>query len=329
MKWNHEIEFDNIANFLGKLFNKTPEAIKERFVNIPDMYVLAFKDDSDIKGVMVSIRNDKADNILETIYVAFEPDFNFKETNVFNKLNNFCKTEYIDLVFAQTISENSFVNVDIEKLSQIITLNTRVLMKLTISDYKEKWYDKEKGELPKISSDKLDFNKKFKVSGEKKSKKFTVISLNEVSWVKVAELQNKVYANLDLKDNLSIISKKTIDYNISLITKLFSGFYGHLSDTNSYIALSDAGEVAGYIVNLEPSNKKGFIADFAVDPSFQGYGLGKVLLRNTVIKYFEQLDCDSIGLAVSIDNNTAIEIYVDNGFQFEAEEIKEGILFID
>ena len=131
MKWNHEIEFDNIANFLGKLFNKTPEDIKERFENIPDMYVLAFKDDSDIKGVIVSIRNDKADNILETIYVAFEPDFNFKETNVFNKLNNFLPSKllygvkpskYIHIIFVSSSWLKYSKKSEICKSTQLPTL---------------------------------------------------------------------------------------------------------------------------------------------------------------------------------------------------------------
>ncbi len=329
MKWNHEEEFDNASKFLGKLFNKTPEEIKERFVNIPEMYVLSFKDDSEIKGVIISVRDDRSYNILEVLFVAFEPDFDFKKANLFNKLNNFCKKEYIDVIFSHTITENSFVNINIEKLTEMITTQKRALMYLALSDYKDKWYDKEKNELPKLITDHFKFQKKFKVSRNKKSKKFTIVGVNDVSWVKVAEVQNKVYANVDFEDNMSILSKKTVDFNVSLIKKLFSGYYGTLSSENSYIALTEEGNVAGYIVNLAPTDKRGYIADFAVDPLYQGYGLGKALLRNTVIKYFEQMDCENIALAVTLENLKTIEFYVDNGFQFKLEQNTEGILFID
>jgi ribosomal protein S18 acetylase RimI-like enzyme len=329
MKWNHEKEFDDVAKFLGKLFNKTPEEISERFVDIPEMYVLTFKDDSEIKGVIVSIRDDRAYNILEILFVAFEPSFDFKKTNLFNKLNNYCKKEYIDVIFTHTISENSFVNIDIEQLSKVITIHDRALMKLSLSDYKEKWYDPIKEELPKIPNDKIGFQKKFKSSRGKKSKKFQFVSVHDISWSKVADVQNKVYSNTEFKDNLHLLSKNTLDYNNSLIKRLFSGYYGQLCEENSYIALTDDGEVAGYIVNLDPVDKRGYIADFAVEPSNQGYGLGKVLLRNAVIKYFEELGCEEIGLAVTLENKNVIEFYVQNGFQFKLEQSREGILFID
>ena len=329
MKWNHEEEFENVAVFLGNLFDKTPEDITDRFLNIPETYVLAFKEEIDIKGVLISIRDEKAYNIMELLYAAFEPNFNFKEGNVFNKLMNFCKKEYIDIIFAHTINENSFVNVDIEKLTKLVAIYMRVGMNLSLSDYKEKWYDKDKNELPKISTDSLEFHEKFKVSRKKKSKKFTLVGLNEVSWTKVAELQNKVYSNIDFEDNINILSKYSIDYNISLISRLFSGYYGSLSEETSYFALTEEGEIAGYIITLAPIDQRGFIVDFAVNPSYQSFGLGKALFRNTIIKYFEELNCENIGSAVTLANKRAIGMYQENGFEIEGKEGKEGILFVD
>ena len=329
MKWNHEEEFENVAVFLGNLFDKTPEDITDRFLNIPETYVLAFKEEIDIKGVLISIRDEKAYNIMELLYAAFEPNFNFKEGNVFNKLMNFCKKEYIDIIFAHTINENSFVNVDIEKLTKLVAIYMRVGMNLSLSDYKEKWYDKDKNELPKISTDSLEFHEKFKVSRKKKSKKFTLVGLNEVSWTKVAELQNKVYSNIDFEDNINILSKYSIDYNISLISRLFSGYYGSLSEETSYFALTDEGELAGYIITLAPIDQRGFIVDFAVNPSYQSFGLGKALFRNAIIKYFEVLNCENIGSAVTLANKRAVGMYQENGFEIKGKEEKEGILFID
>lgn len=329
MKWNHEEEFENVAAFLGKLFDKTPEDISDKFLNIPETYVLAFKEETDIKGVLVSIRDEKAYNIMELLYAAFEPNLNFKEGNVFNKLMNFCKKEYIDVIFAHTINENSFVNIDIGKLTNLVAIYMKVGMNLSLSDYKEKWYDKEKNELHKISTDNLEFHKKFKVSRKKKSKKFTLVGLKEISWTKVAELQNKVYSGIDFEDNINILSKNSVDYNISLITRLFSGYYGSLSEETSYFALTDEGELAGYIITLAPINQRGFIVDFVVDPSYQSFGLGKALLRNTIIKYFEELNCENIGSAVTLANKRAVGMYQENGFEIKGKEEKEGILFID
>ncbi|MHA1219438.1 MAG: GNAT family N-acetyltransferase [Candidatus Heimdallarchaeaceae archaeon] len=329
MKWNHEEEFENVAVFLGNLFDKTPKDIKERFLNIPETYVLALKEETEIKGVLISIRDEKAYNIMDLLYAAFEPDFNFKEGNVFNKLMNFCKKEYIDVIFAHTINENSFVNIDVEKLTNLIVIHMRVGMNLSLSDYKEKWYDEEKNELPKISTDNLEFNKKFKVSRKKKSKKFTFVGLNEVSWTKVAELQNRVYSDIDFEDNINILSKNSLDFNISLITRLFSGYYGSLSEEASYFALTDEGELAGYIITLAPIDRRSFIIDFAVDPSYQSFGLGKALFRNAIIKCFEELNCENIGSAVTLANKRAVEMYQKNGFEIKGKEEKEGILFID
>ncbi len=329
MKWNHEEDFENVAVFLGNLFDKTPKDITNRFLNIPETYVLAFKEETEIKGVLISIRDEKAYNIMELLYAAFELNFNFKEGHVFNKLMNFCKKEYIDVIFTHTINENSFVNIDIEKLSNLVAIYMRVGMNLSLSDYKEKWYDKDKNELPKISTDNLEFHKKFKVSRKKKSKKFTLVGLNEVSWTKVAELQNKVYSDIDFEDNINILSKNSPDYNISVIKRLFSGYYGSLSEETSYFALTEEDELAGYIITLAPENQHGYIIDFAVDPSYQGFGLGKALFRNTIIKYFEELNCENIGSAITLANKRAIGMYQKNGFEIKGKEGKEGILFIE
>ncbi len=56
MKWVIEENFENVANFLGELFDKTPKEINERFIDIPVMLVLKFIDDEEkILGTLVGI----------------------------------------------------------------------------------------------------------------------------------------------------------------------------------------------------------------------------------------------------------------------------------
>ena len=80
---------------------------------------------------------------------------------------------------------------------------------------------------------------------------------------------------------------------------------------------------------MEPTDKHGFIVDLAVDPNCRGFGLGKVLLRNTVIKYFEDKACENISLAVTSNNDVAKILYLKNGFEVVGKEGKEGFLFVD
>ncbi len=330
MKWVIEDNFENIANFLGELFNITPEKIVERFVNVPEMFVLKFLDNSGkILGTLISVKDEVAPTIVELLYIAFLPEIDFQENNAFFKLINFCKTEFIDVVYAHNFNSEGFVNIHLEKLAEKITTHKRMNLNLSLETYKQKWYDLEKKNILKSQYDFLKFNKTIKLKRGRKSYEFRIKPIHEISTDKIARLMNKVYSNSKFVDNVVLLSQKFPSYNISIMMKLLTGFYGKVSNDLSMFVETTKGELVGYVINLEPIDKNGFTADFVIDPAYQGMGLGKVLFRNTIIKYFEELKCNNISLAVTATNDAAKILYLKNGFKVVDKEFQEGILFID
>jgi len=332
MKWVIEENFENIANFLGKLFETTPEEISKRFVDIPVMYLLKFVDedkDDKILGTLVGVKDEVAPTIMELLYIAFLPDANLEKLNAFYKLINFCKMEFIEAIYGFNISENSFVHIDLEKLPDEIMIHKKMNLLLTRENYKKKWYDLEQQNLVKEKHDFLKFYKYFRLKKGRKSKEFRLKPLHEVTTDKIARLMNKVYSNVDYTDNIVMLSKNYSSYNISVMMKLISGYYGRLSNTCSLMVENNKGELVAYLINMEPQDKKGTIIDLAVDPEYRGMGLGKLLFRNAILKLMEEKQCDSVSFKVSVDNEVPKVLFLKNGFEIVGKEEKEGFLFID
>ncbi|MCK5141593.1 MAG: GNAT family N-acetyltransferase, partial [Candidatus Heimdallarchaeota archaeon] len=304
MRWREETNFNNIANFLGQLFGTDSKEINERFVDLEEMFVLKFVDDDEvIHGTIIAIRDNKEPSIVELIYTAFEVDFDFELHNPFQRLINYSKTEYIDIIYTNTyVSENSFVNVDLDYLSNYFTTRERVTMNLSEKQYKSLWYDETGEKLDLLKYDYLKANQSLKLSKKKKSAKFKMFELKDVTLEQIATLQRKVYSTTEFEDNLHILSKEKSDYNLIHTSRLLNNYYGELDEDISLLALTDKGILAGYILGMKSFIKSGFIIDFAVDPAFQGYGLGKVLFRNAIIKYFEKFNCENVGVEVTLSN---------------------------
>ncbi|MBY9001926.1 MAG: hypothetical protein KGD64_13490, partial [Candidatus Heimdallarchaeota archaeon] len=188
MRWREEIDFSNIAKFLGTLFNADPEEINKKYVSINEMYVLKFVDEAEeIHGIMITVRDNKEPSIAELIYTAFEEEFDFDEFNPFQRLVTFCKIEYLDIIYTNTyITENSFVNVDLDNLNDFLTTFERVSMNLSKENYKEVWYDETGEKLNLQDHDYLKGNKTLKLSKKKRSAKFKTISLEELSVTQLA-----------------------------------------------------------------------------------------------------------------------------------------------
>ncbi len=329
MRWREETNFNNIANFLGQLFGTDSKEINERFVDLEEMFVLKFVDDDEvIHGTIIAIRDNKEPSIVELIYTAFEVDFDFELHNPFQRLINYSKTEYIDIIYTNTyVSENSFVNVDLDYLSNYLTTRERVTMNLSEKQYKSLWYDETGEKLDLLKYDYLKANQSIKLSKKKKSAKFKMSGLKDVTLEQIATLQRKVYSTTEFEDNLHILSKEKSDYNLIHTSSLLNNYYGELDEDISLLALTDKGNLAGYILGMKSFIKSGFIIDFAVDPTFQGYGLGKVLFRNAIIKYFEKFNCENVGVEVTLANEKTINLFLSNGFEI-VKRGKEGILIV-
>ncbi len=329
MRWAEEKEFINIAKFLGRLFSADSEEISERFVNLDEMFVLKFIDeDQEIHGVIVSIRDNKEPSIVELIYTAFELDFDFEMHNPFQRLINYAKSEYIEYIYTNTyISENSFVNVDLDHLSNFLTTHERVTMNLSEKKFKDLWYDETGEKLDLQKYDYLKPNQSVKLSKEKKSARFKIIDMKGIDTKAVASLQRSVYSNVDYEDTVQILSSEKSNYNSILTSRLINNYYGELDEEISVVAITDKGLPAGYVIGLKPFLKSGFLVDIAIDPKYQGYGLGKVLFRNAIIKYFLKYKCENVGLSVTFSNEKAINMYLNNGFEI-VRSGKEGIIII-
>ncbi|MCE7743233.1 MAG: GNAT family N-acetyltransferase [Candidatus Heimdallarchaeota archaeon] len=202
-------------------------------------------------------------------------------------------------------------------------------LSLSLENYKKKWYDLEGKYIVKEKHDFLKFHKYFKLKKGRKSHEFRLKALHEVSTDKIARLMNKTYSDVDFIDNVVLLSKNYSSYNISIMMKLISGYYGRLSNTISMLIENNKGELVGYIINMDPQDGVGVIVDFAIDPKYRGIGLGKVLFRNTIIKYFEEKKCEEVSFAVSSGNDIAKVLYLKNGFEIVGKEEKEGFLFVD
>ncbi|MHA1592350.1 MAG: GNAT family N-acetyltransferase [Candidatus Heimdallarchaeaceae archaeon] len=329
MRWREETNFNNIANFLGQLFGTDSKEINKRFVDLEEMFVLKFVDDDEvILGTIIAIRDNKEPSIVELIYTAFEVDFDFELHNPFQRLINYSKTEYIDIIYTNTyVSENSFVNVDLDYLSNYFTTRERVTMNLSEKQYKSLWYDETGEKLDLLKYDYLKANQSIKLSKKKKSAKFKMSGLKDVTLEQIATLQRKVYSTTEFEDNLHILSKEKSDYNLIHTSRLLNNYYGELDEDISLLALTDKGNLAGYILGMKSFIKSGFIIDFVVDPTFQGYGLGKVLFRNAIIKYFEKFNCENVGVEVTLANEKTINLFLSNGFEI-VKRGNEGILIV-
>ncbi len=329
MRWREETDFNNIASFLGQLFGADSKEINERFVNLEEMFVLKFVDDDEaIHGAIIAIRDNKEPSIVELIYTAFEVDFDFELHNPFQRLINYSKTEYIDFIYTSTyVTENSFVNVDLDYLSNYLTTLERVTMNLDEKKYKSIWYDETGDKLDILKYDYLKPNQSIKLSKGRKSAKFKMFGLQDVTPEQIAVLQRKVYSATEFEDNLHILSKEKSDYNLLHTSRLLNSYYGELDEDISLLAMTDKGKLAGYILGMKSFIKSGFIIDFAVDPTFQGYGLGKVLFRNAIIKYFEKFNCENVGVEVTLSNEKTINLFLSNGFEI-VKRGKEGILIV-
>ncbi len=54
--------------------------------------------------------------------------------------------------------------------------------------------------------------------------------------------------------------------------------------------------------------RRGYINHLAVDPNFQGHGLGKLLMDKS-IEYYDSINCVKVHLMIEKDNSQVVEFY--------------------
>jgi [ribosomal protein S18]-alanine N-acetyltransferase len=79
--------------------------------------------------------------------------------------------------------------------------------------------------------------------------------------------------------------------------------------------MKQGGALAAYsLLAFRKGSKIARLYSIAVDPAFEGYGLGRALLK-TCEKDARGHGCDAMRLEVRIDNKRAIALYEKNGFE--------------
>ena len=85
-----------------------------------------------------------------------------------------------------------------------------------------------------------------------------------------------------------------------------------LRGKETFLVARDDRTIIGYIAAYTEDDTA-YIASIAVDPAYQGNGLGRLLME-TVMETFAQAGVPTIGLHVREDNEAAIHLYHSLGF---------------
>lgn len=135
-------------------------------------------------------------------------------------------------------------------------------------------------------------------------------------------------AKNDLHTNVTLHLAETKDFEfmVSCFSAAFNETIGwtreyltctHEPSRTTYIAFSENVPV-GLIRTNDLGNGTSVIHDFCVLPSFQGQGLGRGILMNTV-KLLLVNQCTHIRLGVVTDNDQALNLYLKTGFEITTE----------
>lgn len=76
---------------------------------------------------------------------------------------------------------------------------------------------------------------------------------------------------------------------------------------DSFFLLIHDGKIIGAVLAAY-DGRRGYINHLAVDPIFQGHGLGKLLMDKTM-EYYNSLNCVKVHLMIEKDNSQIIEFY--------------------
>ena len=92
-------------------------------------------------------------------------------------------------------------------------------------------------------------------------------------------------------------------------------FWSELAEreTRHYLVADDAGDVVGYAGLCAYPPDQAYVQTIAVATSYQGRGVGAVLLR-ALLDVGDERACRRIDLEVRADNAVAIGLYEQNGF---------------
>ncbi len=93
---------------------------------------------------------------------------------------------------------------------------------------------------------------------------------------------------------------------------------GYFMPEASFMYLDDQQNPCGFVIGCRISDGVGMIPQIAVHPSFQGHGLGNVLIQHSLDQY-KSLGFHSVALTVTKKNRRAYDWYQHLGFKLRKE----------
>lgn len=128
-----------------------------------------------------------------------------------------------------------------------------------------------------------------------------------------------------IPDSVSPWRKQALDKTLKYRDNILRGFWRWIEQTGSKVFIAEEEErPVGYLILYLDSREEltgllqGWVMDFAVLEQWRGRGIGKALLQ-AAEDYCRAEGLDYLGLAVTSNNQRALQLYQDFGF---AEERK-------
>ncbi|CAG9614262.1 Mycothiol acetyltransferase [Bacillus rhizoplanae] len=129
---------------------------------------------------------------------------------------------------------------------------------------------------------------------------------------------------IEMKDTLQLVPAST--ENLTTISKIASEAFGDslqdnitwlhktISSTNRYLYIALFNREAVGTITVSHEEEVTSISGFAVDPSYQGRGIGKNVLQTTVQRLLQE-GKRNITLEVETENENALQLYKQCGFE--------------
>lgn len=287
MIWIHEstITEETLSFLSSKLRSTLPIYIEQLSLN-SNPHIIKLYEQTTLAGLFFGERDEQTKHIFELKLAAVESNVKIN-SDFWAEFKDSCMEHDFLGIVCYYLSKSTLFNIPIEEIERIFHCSDIIRFGLSYRDY-----GKIEKILRKTDLDHLSYNQKFEIVSNKKSKNFQVVRIRDVSLSEFEGLY-KSYIESDTNRIVKQLIMHFPKYQTHYITRIFSGDFG-IIDEDLSMAIKFEGSLAGYILTTIQKGKRAFVHDFNVHPRFQRLGLGKILIRNMLIKCFEEKKCEFV-----------------------------------